>query len=199
MERHAPGREAGQQIRKTPPRPNESMANACKSAANLLSVAGGSVQRGRRRSQLQIKPLPFLPRLRGKWITRVSARDEGGPTLCHGPHPGLRPDFPRERLGYLHICMCQIDSDRGRRIAFRRASRFAGCWLIRLARSGMCAQRSWPLGRFGDRRLDKGGRRCSVVWYVSGRPAFVGFRGDPGAMRCSTGGSSPISVSPGRS
>jgi antitoxin Phd len=39
MERHAPGREAGQQIRKTPPRPNESMANACKSAANLLSVS----------------------------------------------------------------------------------------------------------------------------------------------------------------
>jgi hypothetical protein len=45
MERHAPGREAGQQILKNPPRPNESMAIACKSAANLLPAASRSVQR----------------------------------------------------------------------------------------------------------------------------------------------------------
>jgi len=53
MERHAPGREAGQQIRKTPPRPNESMANACKSAAHLLPAAGRTVQQ-RRQSLLHV-------------------------------------------------------------------------------------------------------------------------------------------------
>jgi hypothetical protein len=33
------------------------------------------------------------------------------------------------------------------------------------------------LGRFGDRRLEKGGRRCTMRWFDGPAPAFDGLRG----------------------
>ena len=51
---------------------------------------------------------------------------------------------------------------------------------------------NWSLGRFGDRRLDKGGRRFSVACFV--RAAFVcaGSQAVCGVSRCASGVSWPM-------
>ena len=48
----------------------------------------------------------------------------------------------------------------------------------------MLAQIDWSLGRFGDRRLDKGGRRSVVCMVVGRTSAFVGLQASvPDKMR----------------
>ena len=58
---------------------------------------------------------------------------------------------------------------------------------------GMLAQIDWSLGRFGDRRLDKGGWRSSNAWSRARMSACGGLRGVCGRGRC---GSTAFSATP---
>jgi hypothetical protein len=81
---------------------------------------------------------------------------------------------PAFALGHAHILVRQSDSGDRMVIPFN-----LGCvilfptlwanWSVDMTYTG------WSLGCFGDRRLDKGGRRCSKPWYCVRACACAGW------------------------
>src|SRR5258707_7474699 len=81
------------------------------------------------------------------------------PRLNRSPSP-LVPAFA---LGHAHIWVRQNDSAGLLRLPFGLICviLFPTLWTNR---SVEMTYAGWSLGCFGDRRLDKGGRRCSKLW-----------------------------------
>src|ERR1700733_11809514 len=90
--------------------------------------------------------------------------------------------IPAVVLGDAPVLVRQNDSGRSLGIPFA-LSRMMMCPTLWSSRSVAMSLRSLSLGRFGDRRLDKRGRRCSDAWWCVRASACGDWRGGGGRNR----------------
>ena len=156
---------------------DEAAGGGDKSSAIVYGTARSSLSRssaGLSRRHAVSSP---SPRLRGE------GRDEGALTTVwtrgESPHPD---PLPVRTLGDAHVLVRQNDSGRSLGIPFA-LSRMMMCPTLWSSRSVAMSLRSLSLGRFGDRRLDKRGRRCSDAWWCVRASACGDWRGGGGRNR----------------